>query len=333
MKLKEIADLAKVSITTVSRVLNNKEGVSAKNRKAIEKLLIENGFYKREEKFSQKIGVGKIALVLPDLKNPFFGEMAKEISDNLREIGYQTLIFNTNEDFALESDVIKTIIKSDDITGVIICISSNESSLENIGKLKEYGLPVVLIDRELDFHQDGVFMDDFKAGFLAAEALIMEGHREIGIITTPIELTNIKNRFQGYLHALKKYDIPFQKDYVFYSSLLLEKDLSAFKKVFDKSTKISCVITVNNTMTMAFLKILNQKHYVDSTISLIGIGNFDYFDILQNNVSYVDWDIKGMSEAAVTLLLKKTENMDSYTRKIILEPHLILKGSEKYIFS
>lgn len=325
MKLKDIAILANTSITTVSRVINKQSGVSAINRKKIEKILLEQGFYKRHENFSQKNALKKVALVLPDLKNPFFGEIAKEASDKLREYGYQTVIFNTNENYNIEKEVIETIIKLEDISGVIICISCPTNSLNNIEQLKEYCLPFVMVDRELEFHQDGIFMDDFKAGFLATEFLIKNGHNNIAIVTGNSELINIKNRFEGYIHALKKYNIPHNENYIFYSDLILDNQCPKLKKSIEKEEDITAIVTINNAITIKILKLLKQEKLREKNISLASIGKFDYFDLLDNYINFIDWDVKGMGIAAVNLLVKKFEASNSYTQKIIFEPKLISK--------
>lgn len=330
MKLKEIATLADVSITTVSRVLNNKGGVSKKNRNAVEEVLLKaNIFINKEKKFSS-FENKKIALVLPDLKNPFFGEIAKETSANLREHGYQTLIFDTDENFETESMIVDSILKNNEILGVIICISDGNKSLINIEKLKSNFCPVVMIDRELEFYQDGVFMDDFKAGYLATEALIKEGHSKIGIIVGPLSLRNVQNRLLGYKYALEKNGIKFDENKIFHSSLLLNEGYSVLEKSLINTPAISAIVTTNNAMTIGALQFLNRNKHLKTSLSLVGIGNFDYFNLFLNNISFVDWSITNMSEACVNLLIKKMSSQNSYTQKIIFEPTLILKGSEKF---
>lgn len=325
MKLKDIATLTNLSVATISRVINKQDGVSNKNREKIERILLENGYYKRQKKFSQKIGLKKVALVLPDLKNPFFGEIAKETSDKLREFGYQTVIFNTNEDYSVEKEVIETIIKLEDISGVIICITSGTNSLKSIEILKDYCLPFVMIDRELAFHQDGIFMDDFKAGFLATESLIKKGHLNIGIINGDSDLANVYNRFQGYLHALKQYNISYNKNYVFYCNLNTDSNFIDLKDVLKKETMITALVTINNSITVSLLKLLKQKEFKKRKIAITAIGRFDYFELLQQPIDFIDWDIKGMSIASVNLLIKKFNMSNLYTQKIIFEPTIIYK--------
>lgn len=331
MKLKDIAELANVSIPTVSRVLNNKEGVSEKNRLAVEKILSKENFSRKNIKFFQNSEKTKIALILPDLANPFFGKIAKVVSSDLRNLNYQTMIFDTDEVYENEASIIDSIITDRDISGVIICIADGKKSLSSIEKLKDHHLPVVMLDRELEFYQDGIFLDDFKAGFLATEALIKAGHREIGIITTgPLDLKNIKNRFLGYQHALEKYNIIPKKEHIFSSSLLLNEDFSSLKKAIHSSKSMTGIITTNNAMTLAVLEYLNEENLF-SDLSIVGIGGFDYLSLSQSKISYVNWSVTKMGSAAVDLLIKKISDKSSYTQKIIFEPDLILRGSEKII--
>lgn len=323
MKLKEIADIANVSITTVSRVINKQGGVSDKNRKRIEKILLEKGFYKRSESSFKNNSLKKIAIILPDLKNPFFGEITKETSDKLRTFGYQSLIFNTNENYTLEKEAIESIVKLDDIAGVIICISCAINSSKNINILKEYNIPFVLIDRELEFHQDGIFMDDFKAGFLATEALIKKGHQKIGIVIGTTELINMKNRLEGYYYALKKYNLEKDKNLIFSADIALDSKCDNLKNILSNKFMFSALITANNALTINTLKILKSSK---KSVELLGIGKFDYFDLLENHIEYIDWDVQKMSVAAVDLLIKKFEVSKDYTQKILFEPILTQKN-------
>lgn len=327
MNLENIATLANVSIATVSRVLNNKEGVGKKKREQIENLLIEHGFYAKNSKNSENIK--KIAVIIPDLQNPFFSEIVKKISEIAFSQDYQTIIFDTNESFDLEKKVVEVCVKSG-LSGVIICVSDGLSSHENLKVFEKSNIPFVLIDRELDFYYDGVFLDDFKAGFLATEALIKEGHSEIAILTGSQNLKNLKNRYEGYLYALKLYGIEEKKEYYFQGSLKLENDLQKFNKIFNNTLPITAIVSCNNFMTLGLLKYINTKTDISKNpISLIGFDNPDYFDILNLNISCVSREVLKMGELAIQLLFKKIKHGFTHTEKKIIQPFIDLRGSEK----
>lgn len=326
MNLKDIAEIADVSIATVSRVLNNKSGVGKAKRKEIETLLIESGFYNKTLKSPEDLK--KIAVIVPDLKNPFFAEVVKYISEEMFNKDYQVMIFDTDENFDVEKKAIDAIVRSG-ISGVILCICGGTKSEENIKTLSKYSIPFVLIDRELDFYHDGVFLDDFKAGFLATEALIKAGHSNIGILSGSLNHKNMKNRFLGYCHALEMYNLDSKKEFLYEGNLDLKSGYEVMKKISDKNSSMTAILSCNNLMTLGILKYQNEVKN-SKRISIIGFDNPDYFNILNLNISCVTRSIADMGILSSKLLLKKLTSDIEHTQKIIINPNLILKGSEKY---
>ena len=325
MKLKKIADAANTSISTVSRVLNNKDGVGKEKRELIEKLLIENGFYNKSYKISSD--TKRIAVIVPDLKNPFFSEIVKKITEESRKKNYQVLIFDTDEDFQNEVSSIDSIIKSN-ILGVIMCISGGSNSEKNIKKLDDYSIPFVLFDRELDFYHDGVFLDDFKAGFLATEALIKENHKNVGILVGKFKHKNMYNRFLGYCHALKTYDIEIDNDFIYEIDLEIEDGYNVAKNVFLKGNNLTAIFSCSNLITLGFIKYQNENNKKNN-ISIIGFDNPDYFNILNLNISCISRSISEIGSIAAKMLFKKLDGNAKHTQKIIITPTLKLNGSEK----
>jgi len=331
MKLKEIAKLANVSVGTVSKVINNREGVGEEKRKEIEGILVKSGFYKRTKESQESAEMNKVAIVVPDLQNPYFGEIIKNISKVLRDNDYQVLIFDTDEKFELEEEAVSVILKNN-ICGVIMCICDGVKSKTSIDNLKNANIPLVMIDRELEFHQDGVFLDDFRAGYLATEALIKEGHTKIGVLTGPLNLQNLKNRYLGYLHALKDYNIAEENSLVFEGDMRYQdkSNYNQIRKIISSDVEVTGVVSFNNFMTLNLLRFLNEeKNIKEKKISIVGFEIPNYFDILNLNISSIVSSTAEMGELAGKLLIDKLTNSAAYTQKIILQPKLELKGSEK----
>lgn len=323
IKLEEIAKLGKTSVSTVSRVLNNKPGVGKKKREVIEKLLIENGFYNKVYKISQD--AKRIALVVPDLKNPFFGEIIKKVIQIGKKKDYEILIFDTDENYENEIDIINSIIKGN-ILGVIMCVVGGELSKNNIKKLQAFSIPFVLFDRELDFYNDGIFLDDFKAGFLGTEILIKEGYKNIGILVGNLKYKNMENRLKGYKNALEKYNLNINENYIYEIGLEIKDGYKIGKKIFLEENKLEGIFSCSNLITLGLIKY--QKEYGEK-IPLVAFDNPDYFDILDLNITCVTRSISEIGEQAVNILLRKIKKNTKNSQKIIITPKIILKGSEK----
>ena len=323
MTLEEISILTGSSITTISRVINDKPGVSKEKRDSIKKFLIENGFYKK----GIFTDISKqIAVVIPDLQNPFFGEIVKRISETLRESDFQIIVFDTDENFSLEEKAIETILKTN-VQGVIICVTDTINSLKNLEKLEKLKIPFVIFDRELDFYQDGVFLDDFKAGYLATQFLIDKGHKNISILLGPLGVKNVKNRYSGYLYALKSNNIEINEKLVFEGNFKLDSGFNFMKYIDEENLNTSAVVSCNNFMTLGILKYKNSSNKnTIKNLELIGIDNPDYFDILNLKINCISRPISQMGILAANLMLKKISNSVDYTEKIIIQPKLEIKN-------
>lgn len=270
MRLKEIAIATNTSIATVSRVINNKDGVSIKKRKEIEKFLLNIGVPLKSIDALEETNK-KIAIIIPDIQNPFFSKITKNISSHIRELNYQVSIYDTDENYSIEKKVIDSII-SDGISGVIICISDGELSSNSINSLEEEGIPTVMIDRELEFYHDGVFFNDFKAGFIATEALINEGHKKIGIITGNLDLKHAYNRYAGYLHALKKYKIEKRDELILQGDHKMSGGYKQAQFIHNNNLDIEAIITCNNLTLLGYLKFIKQND-ISKKISIISFDN------------------------------------------------------------
>ena len=317
MNLQELSEKLNVSKATLSRVINNKPGVSNKKREEIKQFLAKNNLLKLSNE-------NNIVIIIPDFENPFFGEIIKEISKLLREHGYQITIYDTDENVENEKIIVRGLIKNK-VSGVIFCISDGIESVHNISLLQKANIPVVLFDRELDFSLSGVFLDDFQAGILATEHLISKGCKKIAVIPGSLELKHIKNRFSGYQYILKQHNLSFTDKYIFQGDMRIESGTAAMKSIINSDIDFDGILILNNFMTIGVLNYINNN---DSSLynkySILGFDIPEYLFKMTPNINIITRSRKEMGYLTANLLLKELKNKkkENYTQKIIIDPIL-----------
>jgi LacI family transcriptional regulator len=205
--MKDVAEHLGISPSTVSRALSNTGYVSQELRAKIERVAIELDYQPNllarnlRKQFTNMIG-----LILPDLRSPYYTDVAQALESLLAAHGYHLLLSVSNEDPESELSYLQAMQKQR-VAGIII--SSVGRNDEYIGHLVQQGIPVVAHSREVQASGvDNILAPNEEGAYLATRHLIEQGHRRIGIVCGPQELNTGRDRLQGYLRALSEFGMP-----------------------------------------------------------------------------------------------------------------------------
>lgn len=316
MNLKELSLKLSVSMSTISRVINNKPGVNDKTRQEIKEYLEEYGIIKSNEN-------NNIVMVIPDFENPYFGEIIKETSRILLKEGYQVSIYDTDETLDIERQIVKNILKRG-ACGVIFCVSDGIGSAKHIEMLQSSNIPVVLFDRELDFSVDGVFLNDFQSAFIATEQLIKNNCKRIALLHGPLRLKNISSRLKGYNYALEKYGIKHDENLLFEGDMHIESGYEMMRKINEKNLNIDGILILNNFMTIGALDYINNNN-VDmyNSLKIFGYDLPAYVHSLNPNFNYITRSRKEMAIQISKMIISKINKNDSHTNTVIIDPIIL----------
>jgi len=213
--LKDIAKALNVSVTTVSRALNNKFDINQETRIAILEKAEELNYRPNAYAVSlRKNEYFTIGVILPAIDHYFFSTVLKGIMNKAHQANYLVIIGESNHDLQREREITEQFI-SHCVTGVILSPSNKTSYGNNLELLKNRRIPFILVDRPIsDSNHSFVRYDDPNGAFLAVEHLILQGYRRIGFIKG-FDYCVISNaRFHGYKKALEKYKIPFDESLI-----------------------------------------------------------------------------------------------------------------------
>ena len=338
VKLKDVAKRAGVSPTTVSLVFNqgSQSRISQATRDRILHVAEELGYQpgKAAQRMAKNIGQNlpqqippTIALVITDITNPFFTELAAVIEDVASRYGYNIILCNTKKNPAKESEYLEVLWRRR-VDGLIIAPA--EDSSEYLFEFLKRDLPVVFVDRYLEnTRANVVVLDNVRGAYLAVEHLIQLGHRRIGIINGRREVTTGKERLRGYLQALQDYQIEIDDDLQCDGYFTIEGGQRATEVLLDLPHPPSAIFSTASLMTMGILQELQKRGIkIPDDISLTSFDDYMWTQLVQPPLTVVAQPVLELGREAAQLVIQLIQGWgQDIPKKIILEPELIIRDS------
>lgn len=319
--MRTILDVEKhsgVSRSTISRYLNGKP-VTEDNRVKIEHSIQVLNYQRNPLASGLKSNkTNLIGIVLPDITDPFFPPIVKELERRLWEKGYQTLINNYRNDSELEKKQTHVLINQR-IDGLIIASSALDGS--HIQEVLDRKIPVVMIDRLLgDVKCDSVTTDNYQSTYDALEEAIKMGHKKIAIIRAQEHVYSDQIRYLGYENALRANGISIRPEYIIHSALFEEDAAEKFMKLMrlpDPPTLIFCsnIYLAAGAVGARFAYDLNIPEDV-SVLAFDRLSSFPYYSFLRGlkpEFASIYQPIEDIAKEATELLLQRIETgMEDY---------------------
>lgn len=327
--LKDVAKALGVSTALVSMVLNGKAKQyrigDEMAKKVIEKAKQMNY---SPNLIAQNLRSGKtrlIGLIVTDISNPFYANIARIVEDRANELKYTVLISSTDEDFDNTERLIN-VLQNKGVEGLIIAPCDGSEGL--IKDLYETDFPIVLLDRYFpDINVSSSCLDNIKATTVATQHLIEQGFRKISLIAYDTGMYHILDRITGYKDTMKKAGLGAHID-------IHKVDLSdpkpginsSLKKMIDeKSTE--AVIFLTNMLAINGLFCMNEMNIrIPEDLAVVGFNRNVAFDLHYSRITYIKQPIEQIAEFAINTLVGRIKNKN-YLHKSFLEPELIIQNS------
>ncbi|MGG3562419.1 LacI family DNA-binding transcriptional regulator [Neobacillus rhizosphaerae] len=326
--IEDVAKLAKVSIATVSRVINNQGGVRKVTEDRIVNAINELGYIRSAVARSMKRKeTHTIGIIVPDIKNPFFPLVVSGIEQKARELGYYTILSSTNESPIVEEEIVKIFIERG-VDGVIIT-TANETG-DHIKLLQDQGIPIVAVDRAIKkFDVDTVLVDNVNGSYQAVQHLILQGHKRIAIICGPQQTTPGLERFLGYKKALEDYNIPFDESLVIQGDFMEGSGYSGAHELYDSENRPTAIFSSNNLMTIGCIKgLIDLDWKLGDEVSFIGFDDVEIATFIKPRLSVVSRPMMTIGEIAVQLLYERMNMKGELPkREYLLSPELKIRES------
>ena len=327
----EIAKLAGVSKATVSRVLNDSEcGVGEQTRVRVKKIAEELGYSVEQTEKKKNVSFTRyIALILPDITNPFFADLAKSVEQSLRRKGYSLVLANTDFSEDNEAAQIRELMVKR-LEGILL-VPSGIRAREEHDLPRRYQIPMVLMDRKLEGISDipGVYSNNEYASVISCEHLIRKGARDIVFISGPLNVSTSVERFEGYKAVLAQHSIPFRPEMCRHGSYTVESGYNAVLELERSGISYSAILAANDLMALGALKAVREFGYrVPEDVQIIGFDNIEFSQYCEPSLSTMQQPTFDMGAKAVELLTGIIEKRDPVQPERLI-PKLLMRKTTR----
>jgi len=319
ISLKDIANELGVSVTLVSYVMSGKEKerrvgteMAKKIIKTAKRLNYQPNYHARSLRNNRSQTIG---LIVADISNPFFANMARTIEDEANRLNYTVIIGSSDENHQKMKKVLD-FLTSRQVDGFII--APTEGSEQQIQYLKKQNIPFVLVDRYFeDISTNYVIVDNYQASYDATKYLLEKGYKRIGMITYDSKLDHFKNRVLGYIEAIKNFKIESGDKYlkkIRYSNFKNDIHKSIMELINDK---VQAIFFATNTIAIESLKclfILGIK--ISEDLDIVAFDESEAYNFFKHPIPFIKQPIKEMGIEAVRILVNQIEQKVKKVRKI-----------------
>ncbi len=324
--IRDVAEKAHVSVTTVSHVINGTRFVEPKTIERVQQAIAELGY--RPNSLARSLRRGEtrtIGLLIPDNSNPFFAEVARVVEDAGFNEGYSVILCNSDMSDEKEEAYLEVLF-SKQVDGLILISSSNHP--ERLERLHAARVPLVIVDRELGLSVDKVLVDNEQGGYLAGQYLLQLGHRRIGCIVGPSEITPSAGRLAGFKRALDEAGLALLNEAVVTGNFRYDGGAQAMNSLLERNLNLSAVFATNDTMAIGALNALRAAHLkVPDDISLIGFDNIPLSEAVIPTLTTIAQPIKEMGQLSVAMLLERIKNSTNPPKTSLLSTVLVERQS------
>lgn len=323
--------MAEVSYATVSRALNGKYGVHAETRARILAIAEQTNY--RPNAIARglvKNQTHTLGLVIPDITNPFFPEVARGIEDGAQEAGYGLFLCNSNWEEAKEARYL-ALLQEKRVDGIVIAPITDREAVPE--RALSPNLPLVYVSRApLKTRHSFVTIDNTRGGYLATEHLIRQGYKSIGFIGALEGSLSIDERLEGYKRALGKYGLEVEERYMLFGDFKRETGYNLIRRLIAGGDTPRAVFAENDLLALGVIQGAREMGLkVPDDLAVVGFDDIPFASFPEVQLSTIGQPKYEMGKTAVELLVGAIEagprNDGGNSRRVILEPELIVRKS------
>ena len=328
--MKRIAGELGVSITTVSKVLNNRSDIGHATRARVLAKVAELGYQPNAVARSLTLRrTHTLGVVIPDLMHSFFVEIVAGLEATASARGYGLLLCSSNEDPAKERQELD-MLRQRQVDGIVLASANAAGNTDLLEQLTSLGIGLVMIDRDdhPDVRCDRVVTNDEEVGRIATAHLIDQGRRAIAHIAGP-SIVHAKRRAEGYRAALKRRDFKVRPDWIVRGGFKEADGYKAMKKLLALRPRVDAVFAANDPAAIGAMKAAWDAGLdVPGDIAVVGAGDITFGDLLRVPLTTVSWSREDQGRAAAELLLDRLGGEpDMRPKRVVIPPHLVVRRS------
>jgi LacI family transcriptional regulator len=327
--MKRIAGDLGVSITTVSKVLNNHDDISEATRTRVLARVEELGYQRNAVARSLTLRrTHTVGIVIPDLMHSFFVEIVAGIEPVASARGYGLLLCSSGEDPGKERAEIE-MLRGRQVDGIVLASANASGNTDMLLQLTKQKASLVMIDRDdhpsVTCHR--VVTDDEQVGVLATAHLLDRGRRAIAHIAGPA-IVHAKRREKGWRETLKRRGIKAADEWLVGGGFMESDGYRAMKRLLTVRPTIDAVFAANDPSAIGAMKAIWEAGLrVPDDIAVVGAGDIALGDLLRVPLTTVGWSRRDQGRHAAELLLGSLAGEADRPQRIVIPPRLIVRES------
>lgn len=332
--LKDIATRAGVSTALVSYVMNGKDKQGKVGKEMAATILaIAKELNFKPHYLARSLRSGKsftIGLVIADISNPFFANIARVVENEAKRFGYTVFYGSSDEDAEKSYDLID-MLHNRAVDGFIIVPTENSQS--KIRSLIEENIPFVLLDRFFpEIQTNYVSTNNYQASFDACTHLLEMGYKNIGLLGYESALHHMKERIRGYEDALVIHGIKRNKNWLRKIQLkeIGVKTRKAIDEMLSTEEPVDAIIFCTYSLAVNALKYINELGLiVPDKLGIVSFGQAELFDLYHCPITYIMQQMNELGKKAVEILIQKIENPEIPTQQVLMQATIIKRDSSR----
>lgn len=326
--IRDVAKLAGFSIATVSRVINQNGYVNQHTEKKIKECMLQLQY--TPNSLARGLASKKtdtIALIIPDITNPFFSELARAVEDTANSFGY-TLILGNSDGHEEKAFQYVNIFKQRFVDGIIF--ASHQLKTCEINQLSNFGIPVVTLDRAFNNTITPSFqVNNYYGAVMATEHLIEIGCKKIAHISGPDNINTSMERYQGYVDTLNKIN-RYNPALIVHGDFRLESGLKATQVLLEEHPDIDGIFSANDLMAVGAVKtLLRSGKKIPEDVALIGFDGIALMNVIEPEISTIAQPIYELGSLTVRQLISLIHDKEPPNGNVVEEfdTQLIVRAS------
>ena len=327
--IKDVAKHANVSITTVSRVLNQTEhAVNSETRERVLKAIKELGFYPNAMARGLHLKETKtIGLIVQDISNPYYPSIVRGVEDAAQELGYTVILANAYRSRERTTNYLN-VFREKRVDGIIFTGGGAVKDATEENFFERNPVSTVVIGKSCNAKMPSVQVNNVQASREACEHLIRLGHRQIVTVTGPEDSTTVVDRLEGYRQALTAHGIAYRDEFVLRCNFEFDEGYKAVEKFLDVSNdKVTAIFAQNDMMAIGIMKALKEKGLkIPEDVAVIGFDNIPLASFVTPMLSTVAVPIYELGRTAMRIM-SDLQSGHEISRITTLPTKLLLRQS------
>lgn len=328
--IKDVAKLANVSTGTVSKYLNNPENLRSDTRSRVKQAISELAY--KPSPLARSMRTKKtytIAVVAPDISNPFYGEIYNHIRVSLMQKGYTPILYTTEDNM----DILREYLSGSSIKrldGLILCYVEEDETIEGFIEEIQSQVPIVLLSWDIsNIKFNSVVIDVSEGIYKATEHLISLGHKNIAYIGGPENNRITREKTNGFKKAMKNAGLEVKDNYVSFGNDTLQAGYQAARKfTMQAGVMPTAIVAEDDFLAIGGLKYLLQNGIkVPDDIAVTGFDDIMLSRMYEPSLSTISLPKEQIGREGVKLLMSRIDKPNSKNKQIILKTELIIRNS------